>query len=76
MSIASSTTIDQLRHQLHDANEQYHHARREWERWLDAVESRHEERIESARAKLQEAERAVEATEHQIHQALRGKPSA
>jgi hypothetical protein len=76
MPTASSATIDQLRQQLHDANEQYHHARREWERWLDAVEYRHEERIESARAKLQQAEHVVEATEYRIQQALRGKPLA
>jgi predicted nucleic acid-binding Zn-ribbon protein len=76
MPSALSATIDQLRQQLHDANEQYHHARREWEKWLDASEFRHEERIDSAREKLQKAEHAVEETEAQIQQALRGEPPA
>ena len=75
MPVVSAATVEELRQQLHDANEQYHYARREWERWLDASEYRHEERIASARHKLQEAEHAVEAMETRILQALRGAPN-
>ena len=70
MPTVSIATIDELRQQLHDANEHYHHARREWETWLDANEFRHEEHVDIAREKLQDAERAVEATEERIDQAL------
>ena len=69
----SSVTLDELRQQLHQANEHYHHARREWEKWLDSTEYRHDERVDHARAHLQEAEDAVEELEQQITQALDGR---
>ncbi len=75
MLSASSAEIDELRQQLHEANDRYHHARREWEKWLDASEFRHEERVDSAREKLQKAEDAVEEMESRIHRALRQKPA-
>jgi methylphosphotriester-DNA--protein-cysteine methyltransferase len=69
----TAASLEQLRQQLHEANERHHAARQEWEKWLDASEYRHEERIGHARAALEQAEQAVEAVEAEIGKAMRGQ---
>jgi chromosome segregation ATPase len=74
MDLPHSATIEELREQLHQANARYHDLRQEWEKWLDASEYRHEERIDAARLQLQEAEDAIEAIEARILQTMDGQP--
>ena len=56
---------------LHQANEHFHAALEEWEKWLKANEFRHGERVESAWEKLRQAEHEVEAAEEKIKAAMR-----
>jgi chromosome segregation ATPase len=65
-----SVTLEDLRRQLHEANERYHALRQQWEKWLDASEYRHGERVNHAREELEAAERDVEAIEARITKAL------
>jgi hypothetical protein len=58
--------LEQYRH----ANELFHQSREEWEHWLAAHEFRHDERIDIARQKLNDAERKVEEVEERILQSF------
>ena len=67
---------NELLQQLHAANERFQHSRRELERWMDASEYRHQERVAKAEAKLHDAEREVHAIEDRIKQLLEQKAAA
>jgi hypothetical protein len=70
MSQPASRELEELRLQLHEANEHFRQSRLEWEKWLAASEYRHDERIAAAREKLREAEREVEEIEERIAKSL------
>ena len=57
MTEPNSHTLDDLRQQLHQANERFHALKLNWENWMNASEYRHEERVNAAREELQHAER-------------------
>jgi predicted nucleic acid-binding Zn-ribbon protein len=67
---------NELLQQLHAANERFHHSRRELERWMDASEYRHQERVTKAEANLHDAERDVQAIEERIKKLLEQKSAA
>ena len=78
MAASDSHLPQELLDQLRRANEHFHQSREEWEKWLEASEFRHEERVEAARQELREAEREVEEVEERIRKALAssgGRPS-
>jgi len=56
----------ELLEQFRRANEHFHQCKEEWEWVLKAPLYRHEERVDAARQKLQEAEREVEEVEERI----------
>ena len=56
--------------QYHAAIEVLHQNRREWEKSLGNVDFRYQERVDAARQKLEDAERAMEELERRISQAL------
>ena len=70
MNDPDSHKLEDLRQQLHRATDRFHQARLEWEKWLQASEYRHEERVNAARDNLRKAEREVEDLEGKIKQAL------
>ena len=70
MSRPDSSELEELRQELHRANEAFHRCRQEWEHWMGASEYRHDERIADARAKLQDAEHKVEEIEDRIRRRL------
>jgi len=61
---------EELLSQLRAATEKFQHTCRELERWMDASEYRHQERIAKAEAKLHEAEREVTNVEEHIRRIL------
>jgi chromosome segregation ATPase len=71
-----SHQLEDLRQQLHQATDRFHQARLEWEKWLQASEYRHEERVDAARDNLRQAEREVEDLEGKIKEALSPPPTA
>jgi chromosome segregation ATPase len=60
----------ELMQQLHQATDRFHAAREELERWMEASEYRHQERITAAGEQLREAEREVEEIERRISELL------
>jgi hypothetical protein len=69
----SPSTLEELRQELHQANERYHALREAWEKWTQSNEFRHQERVDAAMNELRNAERAVEAIEEKILEAMRGE---
>ena len=61
---------EELMQQLHHATDHFHDARAELERWMDASEYRHQQRIDAAGERLREAEREVEEIERRISDLL------
>lgn len=70
MPEADSHALESLRQQFHVATEQFHQRRADWEKWLDASEFRHQERVDAAWKELRKAESALEEVEGQIQRAL------
>ena len=70
MSGAPHSFPADLIERLHAATERLHESRQDWERALQGTEYRHQERVDAARERLLEAERAVEQVEALISQAL------
>jgi F0F1-type ATP synthase membrane subunit b/b' len=62
---------EDLLQQLHDANDQLHDARVEFEKALNNSGYRHQERIDQAAERLREAERYVEEITAKIDRRLR-----
>src|SRR5437762_2610800 len=72
MAVPDRRVREELAEELHRANERFHAVRAEWEKWLEANEFRHEERVASAWERLREAEHEVEAAEEKIKSAMGG----
>jgi len=70
MPVPDAHLRQELIEQFRQANEHFHQSRQEWEKWLDASEYRHDERVDAAREKLRRAEREVEEVEDRISKAL------
>ena len=62
---------DDLLSQLRSATKKFQHSRRELERWMDASEYRHQERVSKAEARLHDAEREVLDVEARIRAVLK-----
>jgi hypothetical protein len=73
MGVPEAKTREELVEELHRANERLHARKVEWEKWLEATEYRHQQRIDEARERLREAEREVEELEERIKGALRSE---
>jgi len=61
---------NELLQELRDATDKFHRSRRELERWMDASEYRHQERVSKADAALHEAERDLLDVEERIRRVL------
>jgi hypothetical protein len=66
----SSHELEQLIQELHRATERFHHSRMELEKWMDASEYRHQERVDAAEEQLRQAESELEQVNDRISQAL------
>jgi hypothetical protein len=66
----SAAIPDDLLQQLRSATEKFQNSCRELEKWMDASEYRHQERITRAEAQLHEAERDVLNVEARIRKIL------
>jgi hypothetical protein len=71
MSPSSHRIPPELLQQLHNATEQFEAARGELEKWLDASEYRHQERINVAEEQFRKAERELEDVNEKIRAAIR-----
>src|SRR5438105_13213540 len=70
MSPSNASVPDELLQQFHQSAQHLHESKAEWEKWLAASEYRHQERVESAREKLRQAEHEMEAVELRIQNAM------
>jgi hypothetical protein len=70
MPDSTAQVPEALMQQLHQATDRFHAARQELERWMEASEYRHQERISAAAQGLREAEREVEEIEQRISELL------
>jgi hypothetical protein len=61
---------NELLQELRDATDKFHRSRRELERWMDASEYRHQERVAKADAAQHEAERDLLDVEERIRRVL------
>jgi hypothetical protein len=61
--------------QLHDANNELHHARVEYEKALNNTEFRHQERVEQAAHRLRDREQRLDEITAVIDQRLRAMQS-
>ena len=75
MPVPDAHLREELMEQLRQANAHFQQSRQEWEKWLDASEFRHDERVDAAREQLRAAEREVEEVEARIQQAIVPKPN-
>ena len=73
MPATAAQVPDDLMQELHAAAQRFHAAREELERWLNASEFRHQERVDAAAEQLRAAEREVEDVEERIKKALAAK---
>ena len=70
--LPASNEINDLLRELHDATERLGQSRREVEKWMEASEYRHQERVDAAEAQFREAEKEVEKIDTKIRRAMGG----
>ena len=71
MSPSSHTIPPELLQQLHNATEQLEASRGELEKWIDASEYRHQERVNAAEDQFRKAERELEVVNEKIRAAIK-----